>query len=241
MCLGRSPGAWRWTTKVFAAAVVVFAVAVLLAGLWAWASHSVHQTVIRAQRARNLKTLDVALAYYADKHSGFPQAHTTDVAGKPMQSWRVLLLPFLDQESLYSQINRNEPWDSPANRRLLGLMPAYYRSPLEVETHGTETNYFAVLGPHAPWWSTKGVKAWEAGNPNAIMLIEVVGSKTPWMKPWDPTLDQLLDILRPESGNSAGGSRAADIMYLTVSGDVRTVDPRTDRKSLRKLFLGGGK
>lgn len=223
------------------AGAAVFTVALLVAAIWVWGSNSIHQTVMRAQRAKNLKTLYVALVYYADKHGGLPPAHTTNGAGKPMQSWRVLLLPYLDRESLYSQINLNEPWDSPANRRSLELMPEYYRSPLEAETHGTATNYFAVVGPHTPWWSTEHSKPWDTAGSDEIMLIEVVGSKTPWMEPRDPTLEELLDMLRPESGNSVGGSRAADIMYLTVSGDVRTADLKTDRESLRKLFLGGGK
>lgn len=228
--------------KVFVAGLVVFAVALLFAALGAWGTHSINQNVIRAQRARNLKTLYVALWYYADKKGSFPPAHTKNGAGKPMQSWRVLLLPYLDRESLYSQINLNAPWDSPANRRLSGLMPEYYRSPLDMEAHETTTDYFAVLGPHAPWGSSiEAVRRYEAGDPDEIMLIEVVGSKTPWTEPRDLTLEQVLDVLRPEGGNTAGGSRAAEIMYLTLSGDVRTVDPRADRESLRTLFLGGGK
>ncbi len=81
----------------------------------------------------------------------------------------------------------------------------------------------------------------EGDDIDEIVLIEVVGSKTPWMEPRDPTLEQLLDMLRPESGTTAGGSRAADIMYITVGGNVRTVDPWADRESLRKLLLDSRK
>jgi len=133
------PGRGR---KVFVGGAAVLMVALLAAAIWVWGSNCIHQAVMRAQRAKNLKTLYVALVYYADKHGGLPPAHTTNGAGKPMHSWRVLLLPYLDRESLYSQINLNEPWDSPANRRFLELMPECYRSPLEAETHGTATNYF---------------------------------------------------------------------------------------------------
>jgi Protein of unknown function (DUF1559) len=182
--------------------------------------------------------LSVALVNYAEEHGGLPPAYTTNGTGKPMHSWRVLLLPYLGQESLYSQIDLNEPWDSPANRRLLEQMPEYYRSPLEAETHGTATNYFAVVGSHAPWWSAEHSKPWNTANDDEILLIEVVGSKTPWMEPRDPTIEELLDMLCPESGNSAGVSRPADIMFATTSGAVyRYVN--SDRESLRKLLLGG--
>jgi hypothetical protein len=101
---------------------------------------------------------------------------------------------------------------------------------METDTHGTTANYFAVLGPRAPWGKNfDGAARRQAGDADQIMLIELPVSETLWMEPWDPTLDQLLDILRPEGGNSA-----AEIMYLTVGGDVRTVDPKTDRESLRK-------
>jgi hypothetical protein len=228
--------------KVFASVAVVFAVVLVFALIFMRGLHSTHQTVVQAQRLKSLRLLDGALWCYADKQGSFPPAHTTNSAGRPRQSWRVLLLPYVDHESLYSQLDLNEPWDSPANRRLLEPMPEYYRSPLEAETHGTATNYFAVLGPHAPWGSSiERVRQWAADAPDEIILIELTGLKTPWMEPRDLTLEQVLDILRPESGRGVSGGRATDIMYLTVGGNLRTVDPKTDRESLRKLFLGGGK
>jgi hypothetical protein len=220
--------------KVF----TIGAVALILAGLCAWAVHSARQSAIWVQRVKHLKMIWVELQIYADKHGSCPPAHTTNSAGKPMQSWRVLLLSNWDPE-LYAQIDLNEPWDSPANRRLLKQMPEVYHSPLEAETHRTTTNYFAVVGPHAPWRDAEHIGPENtAANPEAIMLIEVVGSTTPWMEPRDPTLDELLDMLRPKSGNSVGDSRASNIMYMTVGGDLRTVAPKTDRETLRNMFLG---
>jgi hypothetical protein len=118
-------------------------------------------------------------------------------------------------------------------------MPKYYRCPLEAESNTTRTDYFAVLGPHAPWGkSIQGVRQSVTSNPDEILLVELPGLKTQWIEPRDMTLEQLLDILRRERGNTYGGDDLVDIMYITVSGEVRTVDPRTDRESLRKLFLG---
>jgi hypothetical protein len=217
MCIGRGSGMWRGSKKVVAVGMVVLTVTLL----WVWSSYSTRQSTMRAQRARSLKALYVALWCYADKHGGFPWSCTTDRAGKPTQSWRVLLLPFLGDESLFSRIDLNDRWDSSANRPLGEMMPKYYRSPAEAETLGTTTNYFAVSEAYSPG---------KIGSLDEIMLVEVIGSKTPWMKPWDPTIEQLLDMLRPAPGNSA------DAMYITAGGDVQTVDPKIDRESLRKLF-----
>ncbi len=224
--------------RIFQFVAMVFAAALLLAAIWAWVLNSARHKTIQAQRARNLKRLYVALVCYAEKYGGLPPSHTTDAFGKPMHSWRVLLLPFLDRESVYSRIDLNQPWDSPANRRIMEEMPECYRSPLETGPRGTTADYFAVVGPHAPWWSAEQSKPWNTGGSDEVMLIEVVGSKTPWMEPRDPTLEELLDMLRPDRGKSADSSCEADIMYLTVSGDVRIVDPKADRESLLKRFLG---
>lgn len=240
MYLEHSPGTWRGARKVFATGAVIFVASLLLVALWVRGTYSAHQTVMRAQRARNLKTLYVALVQYTNDYGCLPPAHTANDAGRPLQSWRALLLPYLGHESLYSQINRHEPWDSHSNHRLLRLMPEHYRSPQEARMGGTSTSYFAVLGPHVPCWGIGGRKPWDAAGADAIMLIEWVGSKTPWMEPRDLTLEQVLDILRPESGSSTSGNCSADVCYLTIGGDVRIVDQKADRESLRKRLLGVG-
>ena len=63
----------------------------------------------------------------------FPPAYTTSKDGKPLLSWRVLILPYLEQEALYKEFHLDEPWDSPHNRTLIARMPAVYRCPMEVD------------------------------------------------------------------------------------------------------------
>ena len=49
--------------------------------------------------------------------------------GQPLLSWRVALLPQLDQLPLFQQIHLDEPWDSPHNRQFAEQMPAVYQMP----------------------------------------------------------------------------------------------------------------
>lgn len=230
----------RWR-RLFAVGAIILVAVSVLGALLAWEVHSGRRAAIELFRRKGLYMLYGALSCYADEHGRIPLAHTTDSAGKRMQGWRVSLLPYLDQKPLYSEVNLAEPWDSSGNRRLLERIPEYYRSPLEADTHGTSASYFAVLGPHAPWWGTEG------GNPSVattgrdrVLLIELIGLKTPWMKPWDPTLEEVLDIILQPNGadGGGGGSRAAGIMYLTIGGEVRTADPKSDRETLRRILLG---
>ena len=55
---------------------------------------------------------------YRDTYKVFPPAFIADADGKPMHSWRVLLLPYLEQQVFYMRYRFDEPWDSPHNRSL---------------------------------------------------------------------------------------------------------------------------
>ncbi len=67
----------------------------------------------RAQCTNNLK--QIALAYH-NVHSAtntFPPPAIADKDGKPLLSWRVAILPYVEQQELYNKFKLDEPWDSP--------------------------------------------------------------------------------------------------------------------------------
>ena len=68
----------------------------------------------------------MAVANYHDMYKCFPPAYVADESGRPMHSWRVLLLPFLSESELYNAYNFAEPWGSPNNRKLLTRRPSQY-------------------------------------------------------------------------------------------------------------------
>lgn len=76
----------------------------------------------------NLRQISIALQKYHETYGSFPPAYVCDQAGKPMHSWRVLILPYLGEEKLYAKYNISEPWDSPGNH----------------ETGHDETNYLRL-------------------------------------------------------------------------------------------------
>lgn len=55
-----------------------------------------------------------------------PEAEAAGAKPKPLLSWRVHILPFIEQDDLYERFNLNEPWDSDHNLALLEEMPAIY-------------------------------------------------------------------------------------------------------------------
>src|SRR5205085_607175 len=82
-----------------------------------------------AQCVNNLKQIGLAFHNYADQKDGFPAAAITGPGGKPLLSWRVAILPYIEQQALYQKFKLDEPWDSPHNKELIKYMPTVYACP----------------------------------------------------------------------------------------------------------------
>ena len=82
----------------------------------------------------NLHQLGIAMHVHHDAFKAFPARAICDKQEKPLLSWRVKLLPFLEQNALYQQFHLDEPWDSEHNLKLVDRMPAYFAD-LRIQTH----------------------------------------------------------------------------------------------------------
>ena len=149
----------------------------------------------RAHDLNNLKQIGLAVHNYHDSYNSFPSVSTADKNGKPLHSWRVALLPFLEQLSLYEQIRMNEPWDSEFNKQFHDKIPQVYVSPF-VSADDTKkglTIYATIVGKEAilegpNTWKNMGSVA--DGLSNTFLFVE---RKKPvcWM---DPSGDIPFDI-----------------------------------------------
>ena len=133
---------------------------------------------------------------YESEYRCFPPAFVADKNGKPMHSWRVLILPFLNRRDLYDQYDFNEPWDGPGNRKLLTRRPAEFACPGDEDAWAngaTTTSYVAVVGKSAFWRQDKPTSLFEppveGQLANSIMLIEAANSGIDWTEPKDLCLD----------------------------------------------------
>src|SRR5262245_6014980 len=117
---------------------------------------------------------------YAERHGGrLPPAILYDEQGRPLHSWRVLILPYLEEEALYHQFRLDEPWDSPHNLALLPWMPKVYGVPNDVpvdlgaEPHTTFCQVF--VGKWTAFEGTQGLscpKDFPDGTSNTALLAE---------------------------------------------------------------------
>ncbi|MEX0825023.1 MAG: DUF1559 domain-containing protein [Pirellulaceae bacterium] len=140
------------------------------------------------QSSNNLKQIGLALHNYHDVHKALPPAYSTDSEGKPLLSWRVAILPYVESSPLYDQFHHDEPWDSPHNLSLLDQMPDVYRSPNATETPSSESNYLAISAPRSLFPSTGETISFQDcpdGISNTLAVLEVFDATVPWTQPDD--------------------------------------------------------
>ena len=116
-------------------------------------------------------------------YGSLPPAYLTDANGKPTLSWRVIILPFMEQDSLYKRFNLSEPWDSPTNIKLLAEMPMTYCCPNRYWDHTSgRTKCVAITGPGTMFPGPRSAKFDDVrdGLDGTIMLAEVENLDVPW-------------------------------------------------------------
>ncbi len=204
------------------------------------------------QSANNLKQIALALREYHDKHGRLPPAVVRSRDGQPLYSWRVLILPYLEEENLYREFKLDEPWDSPHNKPLLARMPRVFAPPqvedLKVEP-GT-TFYQGFVGKGTAFELEQGARMpddFPDGTAHTILVIEA-GEAVPWTKPVD-ILYQPDQPLLPLGGiftsegrfSLFGSNRKKGFNTLFVDGSVRFLPSQISDATLRGLITRNGR
>jgi hypothetical protein len=190
----------------------------------------------RVQSMNNMKQIGLAMHVYNEAYKTFPPAFKADKDGKPLLSWRVLILPYLEQDTLYRQFHLDEPWDSEHNKALLDKMPNFYRSPGSKAGAGM-TNYLTVRGEKAIYHGSKGARFAEIvdGSSHTITLVEASDEKAvPWTKPDDFDYDEK-DPIKGLVGLQNNG-----FLALMADGSVRVIGNSIKPSVLNALFTRNG-
>lgn len=186
---------WRYVVRVLAiAAALVVAHQVLFCLLLPSVSHS--RTVARLSQCKhNLHEIGLALHNYHDVYGSFPPAYVTDGDGRPMHSWRALLLPFLDEPERYALYRFDEPWNSEHNLLLASELSGRGWNPYACPEAGytLESSYVAVIGSHTAWPGATCRKRAEFtdGTSDTVLVVEVADSGIGWTEPRDLSFDQM--------------------------------------------------
>jgi prepilin-type processing-associated H-X9-DG protein len=154
------------------------------------AVQSAREAARRAQCTNNLKQVLLAMHNHLAANDKFPRDYT-DKDGKPLLSWRVAILPYIEQAELYNKFKLDEPWDSPHNKELLKEMPATYRCPDVTGAEPFTTTYRGFVGQGALFETGQdvGIAGVTDGTSNTIAVVEAKEA-VPWTKPDDLPFDQ---------------------------------------------------
>jgi prepilin-type processing-associated H-X9-DG protein len=193
----------------------------------------------------NLKQIALALHNYRERYGSFPPAFIADATGRPIHSWRVLILPFLEQEALYDQYDFREPWDGPNNTKLIGKMPQFFACPWHWhDSRSTKrTNYAAITGPGTMFPGTASVKIDQVadGTSSTLMVTEVEHLDIPWTAPFDLDARTMsLEVNDPEHPCPASQHRGG-VNVAMVDGSVHFMPRACPPNALRALItIAGG-
>jgi type II secretory pathway pseudopilin PulG len=155
----------------------------------------------RNQCTNNLKQIALAIENYEKAHGALPPACTTDADGKPLHSWRTLILPYLEQQSLYDSIDLTKPWNDPANAEALKTSVSAYQCPSTTKGDN-RTTYLAVLTPTSCFRAveTRSLSEITDRASETMMLIEVNSEHAvPWISPADADENLVLGLGEPKS------------------------------------------
>jgi hypothetical protein len=178
---------------------------------------------------RNLKQIALAVHQYHDVNGTLPSVIKDD-QGQPLLSWRVALLPFLEQDALYKGFKLDEPWDSPHNKKLLDQMPPVYR--IEGTGPASSTFYQGFAGKGTAFDRTRPLRMSDIadGTSNTVLLVEG-GTAVPWTKPVDIPYAANKPIPRL-------GGPFRDVFHAAfVDGQVYTLKKDFDEKEMRKAIV----
>jgi len=185
----------------------------------------------------NMGQIALAFHNYQDEHGSLPPAVVYSPEGRPLHSWRVLLLPYLEEQQLYSEFKLDEPWNSEHNLRLLDRMPRSYVGPKPDRLPPHHTLYHVLVGPGTPFEPERKCRVEDfAGGPEVLMFVEA-GDPTPWTKPEDIAFDPNHPPLRYEvffataiAHARSGVGTASRLTSRTTKCCVRRMVAASDRR-----------
>jgi hypothetical protein len=195
----------------------------------------------RSQSINHIKQFSLAILNYESAYKHFPPAAAKLENAKEGElglSWRVQILPFIEQQALYKEFHLDEPWDSDHNKKLIDKMPDLFRSPHGDPEPG-KTRYLAVAGEDSVLQKNdRGTRIAEIrdGTSNTVWIVESDDEHAViWTKPDDFSYDA------KDPAKGLGGLETPGVILAGfVDGSVRTISKDVDVSLLKALFTKSG-
>ncbi len=198
----------------------------------------VRQAGDRGASANQLREIGVAMHAFLDNHKRFPQAGIGK-GDKALLSWRVALLPYLEEAALYKEFDLSLPWDHPHNKKLIARMPKVFAHPGATAREPGLTHYRVLVGPGTlfeprPGPALLGARLADVtdGTSNTLMVVEA-REPTIWTRPDDLPYDPKGPL--PKFGVGKDGFNA-----VFADGAVHFIPAATAAEVLRGYITRSG-
>ncbi len=202
------------------------------------------EAIRRAICHNNLYQINLAMNSYHSTHGCFPPAYIADESGKPMHSWRVLILPYLGRADIYGKYDFDEPWDGPNNSKLHDTVMDIFRCPSEKpDAKNTDTTYVVVVGPGTifPGEEPLGRPDISDAETCTLMVVEMANSGIHWMEPRDLRITEMAPTINSPAGKGISSKHTAGANVAFADGHVEFLDAENlTPKQLQALLTCDG-
>ena len=193
----------------------------------------------RTAAMNKLKQIALAMHNFADAHNHFPDAATRDSKGKALLSWRVQILPYLDDagDALYKEFKLDEPWDSDHNKKLIDRMPDVFKLPGSKAAAG-KTCVVLPVGEKTVSPKGKGLRFRDItdGTSNTILIVDADDEHA---VPWTAPDDLAYDAEKPSANLSTRYGEG--FLAVMCDGSVQFFASTVPVETVRALFTTNGR
>ena len=220
-----------WIIVLVVALIFMALMFCVCSGLLFPAVQAAREAARRMSCSNNMKQVAIGMHNYHSDYGSLPPAYTVDANGRPLHSWRTLLLPYVEQQGLYEQIDRTKPWDDPVNIAFSEVVVPVYSCPsFATGADGAMTTYMVVVDPEScfPGSTSVSFRQIMDGLPHTVMIVECETDQVvPWMMPQDINRDQFLALSNHDHSRShLGGENTAmcDGAVLFLTSETNTTE-----------------
>jgi hypothetical protein len=199
----------------------------------------VREAAARMVVQNNMKQMVLGMQNHNDQFGHLPDPYPDPKRGpvRSKLSWRVQLLPYLEQDNLYRQFHHDEPWDSPHNKKLIAQMPKVFSHPKHPEADAQGLTYYRVftgpMTPFPPGRLSRIPADFTDGTSNTILIVEAA-DPVPWTKPDELVYDPQKPLPR------LGGHFRGGTVVGMADGMTRIVGPGVSEQTLRAAITASG-
>ncbi len=191
----------------------------------------------RSERSRaSLFYIKNAICIFQDESGQQIQSKTKINKSKYDTSWRVLLLPYLDNKHAFDTYDKQAPWNSDHNLSI-SHVDAFTDHPETLAESPHDSLYVGVVDESGDWVAHLVCNDDLATNHDyKIMIIETAKSNIHWMEPRDYIASSISEKIGDKSSNSISSRYQAGAYVLMADGSLKNLHPNTSPELIRKML-----